>query len=257
MAERSQWEEVRELIEPFAGPVVSASRVDDGFNSQIAVVINGRYFVKGLRQDHPWIWTQRREKEVNPYIRHLSAGLEWSAESDTWNLLGFRYIAGRKADYRAGSPDLTMIAKMITQLPKAPPGLDLKLAEQRWAAYSDRASLFAGDHLSHTDWSPGNVLISASARLVDWAWPTRGAAWIDPACWIVWLIACGHSPAEAEDHASLVPAFGHAPEQAVTAFAAAQAAMWAEIGGDAPHPNLATAAADWHGYRSSRQEGRG
>ncbi len=53
---------------------------------------------------------------------------------------------------------------------------------------------------------PGNVLIASDARLVDWAWPTRAAPWIDPACWIVWLIASGHNPADAETSAASVPA---------------------------------------------------
>ncbi len=114
--------------------------------------------------------------------------------------------------------------------------------------------MFAGGHLSHTDWSPGNVLISGDARLIDWAWPTRGAAWIDPACWAVWLIAGGHHPALAEDHAARVPAFAHAPANAVTAFAAAQAAMWKDIADHAPHPRLAAAAAAWHSYRTRTKE---
>ncbi len=254
MSGQNQWEQARELIEHFTGPVTSVRQVGDGFNSQIAVAINGRYFVKGLRQDHPRVWTQIREKEINPHVRHLSAELEWHAESDTWNLLGFRYLTGRKADYSPASPDLAAIVGMMTRLPAAPAGLDLKRAEQRWSSYSDRAVLFAGDHLSHTDWSPGNVLICGDARLIDWAWPTRGAAWIDPACWVVWLIACGHHPARAEDHAARVPAFADAPARAVTAFSAAQAAMWADIGERAPHPGLAAAAAAWHCYRATPKE---
>lgn len=254
MRDQKQWERARELIEPFAGPVSSAREAGDGFNSQIAVIINERYFVKGLRQDHPRVWTQNREKQINPHIRHLSAGLEWHAESGDWNLLGFEYLTGRKADYSPASPDLTAIADMMTRLPAAPAGLDLKLAEQRWSSYSAHADLFAGDHLLHTDWSPGNVLISGDARLVDWAWPTRGAAWIDPACWTVWLIASGHHPAQAERHAARVPAFASAPAREVTAFAAAQAAMWAEIADHAPHPGLAAAAATWHVYRTDTKE---
>jgi hypothetical protein len=251
VAERVGWAEARALIQQFSGPVTTARNVSDGFNSEIAVVINDRYFVKGLRQDHPRAWTQTRERDINPHVRHLSASLEWAAESDGWNLLGFAYLRGRKPDYRPGSADLALISEMITRIPEAPADLDMKQAEQRWAAYSDQAELFAGTHLSHTDWSPGNVLIASDARLVDWAWPTRGAAWIDPACWIVWLTAGGHSPAQAENQAATIPAFAHAPEHAVTAFAAAQAAMWAEIGDEAPHPGLAAASSDWYKHRAN------
>jgi hypothetical protein len=249
VTKRVQWEQVRALIERFTGLVETARPVGEGLNSEIAVIINDRYFVKGLRQDHPWVWTQNREKEINRYIRHVSAALEWNAEADGWNLLGFRYLPGRQPDYRPGSPDLALITDLLPKLPGAPAGLDLKRAEQRWSAYSQQAGLFAGDHLSHTDWSPGNVVIGRDARLVDWAWPTRGADWIDPACWIIWLIASGHSPARAESQAASVPAFARAPRQAVTAFAAAQAAMWTEIGEQAPHHGLRAAAADWHKHR--------
>ncbi len=252
MTDRVHWEQARNLIEEYTGPVITARQAGDGFNSEIAVAINDRYFVKGLRQDHPRAWTQQREREINPCIRHVSATLEWHAEEDGWSLLGFGYLPGRKPDYRPGSPDLPLITGTIARLPAAPAGIELKHAEQRWSAYSPNAHLFAGDHLAHTDWSPGNVLIASDARLVDWAWPTRAAPWIDPACWIVWLIASGHRPADAETRAASVPAFARAPHHAVTAFAAAQAAMWAEIGNDAPHPGLAAAADDWHKHRASR-----
>jgi hypothetical protein len=247
---RTDWEQARAIIEQFTGPVETARPVSDGFNSQIAVIVNDRYFVKGLRSEHPRAWTQNREKEINPYIRHVSATLEWSAETDGWNLLGFTRLPGRKPEYQPGSPDLALIAAMMTRLPAAPEGLTLKHAEQRWSAYSQHARLFAGSHLAHTDWSPGNLLIADDARLVDWAWPTRAAAWIDPACWIIWLITAGHTPAQAERQASQVPAFAHAPRHSVTAFSAAQAAMWADIADDAPHPGLAAAAADWHKHRA-------
>jgi len=249
VTERVQWEQARAIIEKAAGPVLSARPVGSGLNSELAVIINDRYFVKGLREGHPRVWTQEQEKAVNPYVRHVSAPLEWGVVADGWSLLGFGYMPGRQASYRPGSPDLELITEMMSKLPAAPGNLDLKRAEQRWSGYSEQAGLFAGDHLSHTDWSPGNVLVADDARLVDWAWPTRGTAWIDPACWIVWLIACGHSPAQAESHAARVPAFAQAPGRAMTAFSAAQAAMWDEIGKEAPHPGLAAAAVGWHRYR--------
>ncbi len=249
MTERIEWTQVRTAIERIAGPVATARPVRDGFNSEIAVIINERYFVKGLRQDHRNVWTQKRERDINPYIRHVSASLEWHSESDGWDLLGFTYLTGRKADYCPGGADLDLIATMISKIPVAPAGVEMKLAEKRWSEYSDHSDLFAGNYLSHTDWSPGNILIADDARIIDWAWPTRGASWIDAACWTIWLTASGHDPAEAESHAAKVPAFAHAPAPAVTAFAAAQAEMWADIGDDAPHPGLSAAALDWHAYR--------
>jgi hypothetical protein len=40
--------------------------------------------------------------------------------------------------------------------------------------------IFTGQHLTHTDWMPDNVLISPGrAWLVDWAWAAPAQSWID------------------------------------------------------------------------------
>jgi Ser/Thr protein kinase RdoA (MazF antagonist) len=97
------------------------------------------------------------------------------------------------------------------------PDLPLKRAEERWAGYVESAvalELLRGDTLLHTDHNPMNVLIAdAAVHLVDWAWPTRGAAWIDPACLALRLMAAGHGPAEAEACAARVPAWAEAPRR--------------------------------------------
>src|ERR1700683_5148180 len=52
-------------------------------------------------------------------------------------------------------------------------------------------------------WSP-----PGRAWLIDWAWPTLGAAWTDPARWILRLMASGgHTAPEGERLASRPPAF--------------------------------------------------
>ncbi|MGH3923879.1 MAG: hypothetical protein ACRDTT_13590 [Pseudonocardiaceae bacterium] len=130
----------------------------------------------------------------------------------------------------------------------------IKQAEQRWASYADAPELFQGDHLLHTDWSPGNVLINDTTHLVDWAWPTQGAAWIDPACWVVWLVASGHRPPAAEDWAAQVPAWRSAPRDALDSFARAQAVMWVGIAQDGPDSwtnRIADAARRWAGHGST------
>ncbi|MFD3511276.1 hypothetical protein [Nocardia sp. NPDC058666] len=53
---------------------------------------------------------------------------------------------------------------------------------------------FDGDALLHTDWFPTNVLVPGDGvRVVDWAWASRGAAWIDAALWAVWLRLAVHT----------------------------------------------------------------
>lgn len=259
MTARSDWKDVRSLIEKHTGPVLAAEPVTEGLNSEIAVVVHtslGAIFVKGLRGDHRWVRTQQREAEINPYVLQVAPRLLWHVETDGWNLLGFERVQGRRADYSPGSLDLPKVVQVIRQLGEIPcPDLPLKVAQQRWSSYTDAPELFAGDHLLHTEWNPGNVVINNVAHLVDWAWPTRGAAWIDPACWVVWLVASGHSLQSAEDWAAQIPAWHSAPRDSLDSFARVQAAMWEGIAQDGPESwaqRVAGAARQWAEHRSTQ-----
>ncbi|SCE50372.1 hypothetical protein GA0115237_117233 [Streptomyces sp. ScaeMP-6W] len=88
---------------------------------------------------------------------------------------------------------------------------------------------------------------------MDWAWATRGAAWLDAAYWVIWLIASGHSPASAESWAARTLAWAAAPAPGITAFAATGHRLWTEISTSDPDPwttRLATAARGWDEYRA-------
>ncbi|MFH8380785.1 hypothetical protein ACH4E7_07570 [Kitasatospora sp. NPDC018058] len=149
----------------------------------------------------------------------------------------------------------------LSRLGRTPcPPIELRHAEQRWAAYVDDPEVlaqFAGSSLLHTDLSNENVLIRGNqAYLVDWAWATCGAPWIDPALWVIWLIAAGgHSPAAAEAWAARIPAWELGDPALVNVFAKAQARMWADIAGGDPDPWTAgvnQAAQQWTRFREGR-----
>jgi hypothetical protein len=94
-----------------------------------------------------------------------------------------------------------------------------------------------GEALLHTDYNPLNILIChGGAQIIDWAWPTRGAAFIDPACLILRLIAAGHTPAQAEMSVARVPAWNRASKRAIDIFAVANSRLWCEIATNDPHP---------------------
>lgn len=253
---KATWEEARQLIEKETGPIRAVSEIPEGRNSEISVIIYaeaGNTFVKGRRAGHPQAWTQEREKTINPAVRHISPRLKWSACNDDWKLLGFEYAPGFKVDYSPGSPDIPKVIQTMLELQETPcPEVDIKQAEQRWSAYTETPEILAGNALLHTEWSPGNVLISDRAYLVDWAWPTRGAAWIDPACWTVWLVASGHTPHAAESWARHVPSFRDAPAGALDEFARIQALMWSGIAAESSESwtkSMAEASALWAAHR--------
>ncbi|MCT9009145.1 hypothetical protein [Streptomyces rhizosphaerihabitans] len=123
------------------------------------------------------------------------------------------------------------------------PGIELKGAEQRWAscAGSCDVGLLAGDTLLHTDLAPHNVLISDRAHIIDWAWPTRGASWIDPAVIILRLMEAGHSAEGADTWArAFLASRVSAPTAGVTVFSKVSAAARAEIARNDPQDRKKT-----------------
>jgi hypothetical protein len=253
---KANLEDARELIEKETGPFHVVKHVSDGLNSEVSAIVrtdNDITFIKGRKADHPWAWTQERERAVNPAVLHISPCLKWSVRSDTWDLNGFEYVPGRHADYSPGSADIPKVADTLQRLQEIScPDVELKRAEQRWASYTGTPELLIGSSLLHTEWTPGNVLVSERAYLVDWAWPTKGAAWIDPACWVVWLITSGHSTRSAEYWAAKFPSWQDAPARSLDEFARIQARMWAGIAQESCEPwakSVATASLLWSSHR--------
>ncbi|MFE2729166.1 aminoglycoside phosphotransferase [Kitasatospora sp. NPDC059327] len=254
---------VQAAVEAHTGPALKVESASEGFNSEIAAHLisqSGDYYVKGLRTDHRRVWTQRREAEVNPYVRGIAPALIARVESAGWDVLIFEAVDGHHADYRPDSPDLPKVVDVLRRLGEVPcPPIELRQAEQRLERYADhRADLgyFAGDALLHTDWNNTNVLVTGErAHVVDWAWATKGAPWLDTAYWVIWLIGAGrHEPASSEQWAGHVPAWHDAPAEGINAFAVANANVWDEIGGQDPDPwtaRMIAAARKWRDYRKS------
>jgi hypothetical protein len=265
--QRIAWEDLpgplKEAIEARTGPITTVRAAAAGQNSPLAAIIDtadGQVFAKGLPSGHRRVITQAREAAVAPLVQHISPALLWHFDEAGWNVLGYDCVPGRHADYTPGSPDLDRLVQLMDALGaiKVPDDGGLfKRAEDRWKPYLDdpqAAAIFAGPVLAHSDWTPDNVLVSAPrAWLIDWAWPTLGAGWTDPACWVLRLMASGgHTPAEAEQQASRLPAFQHADPAHIDLFAAANARLWAEIAQSSTTAwttKMAQAAQSWSAYR--------
>jgi hypothetical protein len=267
--QRFEWfdlpESVRSTVEHASGPVVKAEAATEGLNSHLAAVLytaSGSLFLKGIRTDHPAVAAQQREAAINPYVRTVTPELLWQAEIDGWNLLAFECAEGRHADYAPGSSDLPKVVDILTGLSAIRvPELPLRRAQERWAEHVDDPAtleLLAGDTLLHTDISPYNILItSGPARVIDWAWPTKGAAFIDPCYFAIRLMAAGHTPEQAEHWAGCVPAWRDAPKEAIDAFVSISARLWGEIAANAPgdpwKQRMGQVARAWGWYRMGSQ----
>lgn len=94
-----------------------------------------------------------------------------------------------------------------------------------------RLEAMAGDTLLHTDLRDDNMMITCEAGadrvlVSDWAWPARGAAWVDVAFFVPQLVRAGHSPTQAEQLLDSVATWDGATPGAVTDFAAGLADLW-------------------------------
>jgi hypothetical protein len=252
---------VRTRIEGTIGAIVSTVEIGDGRNSAVAAMVETAHrscFVKALRTDHRWVWTQTREAEVAEHLAGLGPPLVMRLVQDGWDVLIFERLTGHQASYTPRSADLPKVAALLTRIGQLPlPHVTLSRAEQRLQPYAPAVDLpyFRGATLLHTDLNNTNVLVDGQyARLVDWGWATQGAAWLDAGYWIIWLIAAGHTPTSAERWASCIPAWHAAPPAGIDAFAAANACIWTEIGDPDPDAwtrHLMQASAAWHAYRSA------
>ncbi|MGH3625037.1 MAG: hypothetical protein ACRDQ5_25155 [Sciscionella sp.] len=259
---RTRWgelpETVRHAIESATGPIRAVAPISAGLNSGIAVLLHastGRVFVKGVRSDHPRVASQRREAEINRHVTPLAPRLLWQLDLDGWNMLGFEHLNARHATLAPGSPDLPTLADTLARFGQIRrPDLPLRRLEDRWADLADQSALnlLAGEHLLHTDLNPHNILIAEHAHIIDWAWPTLGAAWVDPACAALWLIAEGHTPAAAEAWAQQIPSWTTASRCGIDAFTMVNCRLWERIAHNDPQPwklRLHNAAQAWTEHR--------
>ncbi|RLV08464.1 protein kinase [Streptomyces griseocarneus] len=259
------------LILPHTGNVTHVQIPARGFSSDFAAVIDsekGRFFVKAMfnnpggRKD-----SILRERAINPYVQPLSPPLLWSIDGDEhgWIILGFEAINGSPSHFEPGSPDFSIVVDALNRIADIPlPQVARDWTETRWndfAADSNEAKMFQGDALLHTDINPSNIVIGGGASwVVDWSWPTRGAAFIDPAILVVQLIAAGHSPASAESWAAECTAWVSADPKAIDAFAGAELRMHRQLAKRNPDASwlmaMAEAAQAWAAHRGVPESGQ-
>lgn len=263
---RHEWDAlpggVRNALEQHCGAqVIKAEMPEMGSSSEFSATLHladGSVFCKGIRDSAPGAWMHRNEAAVNHQLPPgLAPRLLWQAEADGWLMLGFEHAPGRHPDLSPGSADLAPVADTVAALrAPAPSAVQDRGIAARWARrpvwqqYAQdppdgldswerenlprltkleaaTPGLLDGDALLHTDLQPGNFLINdGKVMVIDWAWASRGAPWIDPAFMVIRLIAAGHSADDAEAWASRIPAWQAAPAGAVTAFAATVLGLW-------------------------------
>ncbi|TDB97191.1 phosphotransferase [Actinomadura sp. 7K534] len=255
-------EELRIEIEAKTGPIGSIEPAPAGNHADIAATLHspsGLTFVKAARKladrDGPEVMSLRREAAVNPYVSEFAPRLRWQAEAGEWVAIGFEHVTGRRADFTPGSPDLAVLAKTIHALQSTPcPDVVQMTVERRWQAVTEDVSPMAGPALLHTDLNQDNLIISPEGRtyVVDWAFVSRGQAWVELGLLIPWLLKAGHSPREADEWLSQFASWAGAEPSHIDLFSKVFAERWRKHGEASSAPwvgELAALTEKWANHR--------
>ncbi|MGV9252753.1 aminoglycoside phosphotransferase [Streptomyces sp. NPDC003697] len=231
----------RRAVTSRTGTVRAVRAAGGGSDTGVAVLLDtgaGRVYVEGVPAGQPHVAERRREIALNPHLPDTCPRLLWHTEAGGWVLLGYEAVEGRPADYtRPDDVVLALAALKQLQQVTAPCGVEVGTAPERWGKYADdgEGAAFDGDTLLQADWAPADVLIGAGrARVVDWARPTRGAAWIDPFLLALRLTAAGNSAAAAVSWVQRVPSWREAEPETLHAFAVAVSRLWHDIAAEDP-----------------------
>ncbi|MEH0933181.1 aminoglycoside phosphotransferase [Micromonospora sp. CPCC 205558] len=157
--------------------------------------------------------------------RHPPAVL-WQFESDGWLVVGTEHLPGHHPDLSPGSSDLDLLLATLTALQESP------APDQTWFTPAARLGFthpaMEGETLIHCDLNPTNLIVTpVGLRIVDWAWTTKAAAWVELALLVPWLIGSGHSAKQAEEWLAQVPAWTATDHQVLDDFATSNAMKWA------------------------------
>lgn len=264
--DRIEWEslpsDLRDAVQDELGPLVKVEPVGQGRRSALAVVAHldaGRVFLKGVPTGNERAVAQlAREVAVNPHVRTVTPRLLCDLQAGSWRVLGFEHVVGRRADYTPGSPDVDAVLAALTTVEgvELPADVEVMWFEGRWSDYAvvpQHLPRIAGTTLLHTDLNAGNVLINdEGARLVDWGMASRGAPVVNPADLVVNLVACGHTPRDAEAVVGDLNTWRDTDPVTIDHYARLLATTWLEAFWTPTHPwarAVVAAAVQWAMYR--------
>ncbi|MFC0099976.1 aminoglycoside phosphotransferase [Micromonospora marina] len=255
---RSEWSAlpkgVRTEIAERVGGVVAVNPAPTGNHAEIASTVvgsSGKVFVKAA-SNGLGVQTLRYELVATRAVNWFPPAVLWHFECNGWFVVGVEHLDGPHPDLAPGSPDLDLLQAALKALQDTP------APTGTWFTPAGRLGLalpeMEGGALVHSDMNPTNlILTSGGLRIVDWAWMTKAAAWVELALLAPWLIGSGHSPAQAEEWLGQFPAWSSVRSMVLDSFAAVNAAKWkakAEQNNDGWIHDLAAWMGQWADHRS-------
>jgi hypothetical protein len=234
---RTDWaalpEAVKTEIAGRVGGVPEVISASSGEHAEIAATVTGpagKMFVKAASSAFG-IRSLRYELLVSRAAPlSCSPAVEWDFESHGWLVIGLEHCEGPHADLSPGSPDLDLLEVAVNELGSTP-APDLPLFSPVGRLGFGHPAL-TGETLIHTDLNPANLIVTPSGlRIVDWAFTTKAAAWLELAMLVQWLIGSGHTPTQAEEWLARFTAWQETNAEVLDEFASKNAAKWSSKAG--------------------------
>ncbi|MEU6037290.1 hypothetical protein ABZ801_17975 [Actinomadura sp. NPDC047616] len=247
---RVDWEglplALREAVAEQVGPPAKVETIVEGRRTPLVATFTtrsgDRLFVKAAPDDGTRAGEQlARELAIAPYLTAIAPELLYAAEAGGWRLAAFEWVDGTRANYMIDSPDIPKVLQTLADLDRlqVPPDVPLIWFERRWSSYAPAGrelTRLAGPALLHTDINPTNLRIGPAATLVDWAAASRGARFVNPADFVICLIASGHPPRDAEASVSDLLAWRDADPLDIDYYARTVATAWLHAFGNLTNP---------------------
>lgn len=228
---RSDWSAlpftvITEITERLGAPRVSPA--PGGDHAEIAATVagpGGKVFVKAASSELG-VRSLRYELLVSKAVdRPYSPAVEWHVEIDGWLVVAFEQLDGPYADLSPGNPHLDLLAATLDDLGQTPAPGPTWFSPAARIGFSHPA--MDGEMLVHSDLNPANLIVTPSGlRIVDWAFATKAAPWVELALLAQWLIGSGHTPEQADRWLTRFPAWNAIGPEVLDHLASRNAAKW-------------------------------
>ncbi|MET7969760.1 phosphotransferase [Micromonospora sp. NPDC005305] len=261
---RSDWtalpDSVTTGIAERIGGTFEVSPAPSGNHAQIASTVSGPagpVFVKAAVGELN-VRSLRYELAATRAIDRHPPAVLWHFESDGWLVVGTEHLAGPHPDLSPGNADLDLLAVTLKALQETPaPG-------EPWFTPTARLGFahpaMDGETLIHSDLNPANLIVTAQGlRIVDWAWATKAAPWVELALLVQWLIGSGHSAEQAEEWLAQFPAWTATDRDVLDNFASRNASKWSAKSRQSTEgwvDDLAMWTGEWAAHRTDGHQSR-
>jgi hypothetical protein len=247
-------ESVTDTIARSVGGTPVVTPASCGNHAEIAATVaglSGTVFVKAATSEFS-VRALRYEMTATKAIHsRLAPAVEWHMEADGWLVVGFEHLDGAHADLSPGSVDLDLLGDRLRELERTPATGGPWFDPRSRVAFSHPE--MDGGTLVHSDLNPTNLIVTADGlRIVDWAYATKGAPWLELALLAPWLIGSGHTPEQAEAWLSQLAGWTSADPKALDHFAFSNAEKWATKARQSPEAwmhDLAAWNGEWAAHR--------